>query len=210
MSLSIIFFARPSTIAVLPVPGSPTSTGLFFVLLDTFIDSYYYYFEHLREQIGELDTEILRDTNENHIQKIYDLKNELTSIRKNLFPLKTSIQELLTDDSDLIEEDNFKYFNDCKDHINELIEYYNSFGEMINNLVTLNENNLNNNTNKVMKLLTIIATIFIPLTFIAGIYGMNFQFMPELEWRYGYFIALSLMVLTGVVILLIMKRKKWI
>lgn len=183
---------------------------LFFVLLDAFIDSYYYYFEYLREQIGELDDKILRETNENHIQEIYDLKNELTSIRKNLFPLKTSINELITDDNDLIEEDNFKYFNDCKDHVNELIEYYHSFNEMINNLITLNESNLNNQTNRIMKVLTIIATIFIPLTFIAGLYGMNFEYMPELKWKYGYFIALGTMILLGIIILIFMKKKKWI
>lgn len=182
---------------------------LFFVLLDTFVDSYYYYFERIREKINNLDTQILQNTDENHIQEIYELKNELTSVRNYLFPLKTAINELLSDESELIDEDNYKFYNDCKDHINELIEYYNSFGEMINNLVTLNENNLNNNTNRIMKVLTIIATIFIPLTFIAGIYGMNFEYMPELSWKYGYFAAILSMFLIGLLILIFMKKKKW-
>lgn len=182
---------------------------LFFVLLDTFIDSYYYYFERIREKINNLDTRILQNTNENHIQEIYELKNELTSVRNYLFPLKVAMNELLSDESELIDDDNYKFYNDCKDHINELIEYYNSFGEMINTLVTLNENNLNNNTNRIMKVLTIIATIFIPLTFIAGIYGMNFEYIPELSWKYGYFAAIFSMILIGLFILIYMKKKKW-
>jgi magnesium transporter len=115
----------------------------------------------------------------------------------------------MTDESELIEDDNLKYFNDSKDHINELIEYYNSFSEMINNLVSLNENNIANNTNRVMKVLTIIATIFIPLTFIAGIYGMNFTNMPELQWENGYYFALIFMFVVGLGIIGLMKWKKW-
>lgn len=183
---------------------------LFFVLLDAFIDSYYIYFEKIREEIVKLDNIIINDTTKNHINKIYELKNKLTSTRKYLFPLKTAIAEFFSFEPTSIEHDNYKFFNDCKDHINELLEYYHYFGELTNNLISLNENNLNNNTNRIMKVLTIIATIFIPLTFIAGIYGMNFKFMPELEWNYGYYFALSIMVLIGILILLIMKRKKWI
>lgn len=183
---------------------------LFFVLLDTFIDTYYTYFENLREETNNLDAKILLETSQNHIEDIYNLKNKLTDVRKNLFPLKTAINELLTDESELISDLNFKYFNDCKDHINELIEFYQSFGEIINSLISLNENNLNNSTNKIMKVLTIISTIFIPLTFIAGIYGMNFTNVPELEWQYGYYFTLGLMLIVGISILGILRWKKWI
>jgi magnesium transporter len=183
---------------------------LFFVLIDSFIDSYYLFFENLREQALELESNILENPKENYIKDIYQIKNTLTSIRKDLFPLKNAINQIITEEPDFIMEDNFKYFSDCKDHANELIEYYHSFGEMINNLITLNENNLNNNTNRIMKVLTIIATIFIPLTFIAGIYGMNFEFMPELKWKYGYFAALFIMLSISVFIILFMKKKKWI
>lgn len=182
---------------------------LYFVLLDTFIDSYYSNIEKLREKINNLDVEILKNSNENHIHQIYELKNELTSIRKNLFPLKASLNELLSTDSELIYDDNFKYFNDCKDHTNELIEYYHTFEELIHSLIAFNESNLNSNTNRIMKVLTIIATIFIPLTFIAGVYGMNFEFMPELKWRFGYYYSLGLMLFVGLIILGTMKAKKW-
>ena len=185
------------------------SDYLFFVLIDSFLDSYYTFFENLREEINEIDDMLLVARHKNHIEDIYDLKNKLTSVRKNLFPLKIAINELMTDESELIEDENLKYFNDSKDHINELIEYYNSFAEMINNLVSLNENNIANNTNRVMKVLTIIATVFIPLTFIAGIYGMNFSNMPELNWQYGYYYALFFMFVIGIVIVGLMKWKKW-
>ena len=218
-NLVISFQEEPNSIILPKIERIKNSKGrarskksdyLFFTLLDAFIDSYYTYFESIREETNRLDEKILLETSKNHIEKIYDLKNKLTDIRKNLFPLKSAINELLADESELIEEDNFKYFNDCKDHINELTEFYNSFGEVINNLIILNENNLNSSTNKIMKLLTIISTIFIPLTFIAGLYGMNFKHMPELEWEYGYFFALALMAFIGVLIIGIMKHKKWL
>lgn len=173
------------------------------------MDSYYTFFENLREEINELEDTLLIEIHKNHIEDIYELKNKLTSVRKNLFPLKTAINDLMSDGSELIEDDNLKYFNDSKDHINEFIEYYNSFSEMITNLVSLNENILANNTNRVMKVLTIIATVFIPLTFIAGIYGMNFTNMPELEWQHGYYSALILMFVIGIGIVGLMKWKKW-
>jgi magnesium transporter len=218
-NLVISFQEEPNSIILPKIERIKNSKGrsrskkadyLYFVLLDAFIDSYYTYFESMREETIRLDEKILLETSTNHIEKIYNLKNKLTDIRKNLFPLKSAINELLADESELIEEDNFRYFNDCKDHINELTEFYNSFGEIINNLIILNENNLNSSTNKIMKLLTIISTIFIPLTFIAGLYGMNFSHMPELEWKYGYFFALSLMALIGFIIVGIMKHKKWL
>ena len=115
----------------------------------------------------------------------------------------------LNEKYELIDKKNYSFFNDCKDHVNELIEYYNSFTDMLQSLVNLNENNIVNNTNKVMKILTIIATIFIPLTFVAGIYGMNFKNMPELEWEYGYQFAIGLMIFIGLVILGFMKKKNW-
>ena len=99
---------------------------LFFVLLDAFIDSYYSFFEKMREDIIDLDNTIITNPNENHINKIYNLRNRLTSTRKNLFPLKTAIAEFFSFEPTLVEQDNYKFFNDCKDHINELLEYYHS------------------------------------------------------------------------------------
>ncbi|MBK7104783.1 MAG: hypothetical protein IPH62_05825 [Ignavibacteriae bacterium] len=118
--------------------------------------------------------------------------------------------DLIESENILLEKNNYHFFNDCKDHVNELIEYYNSFSDNIQSLINLNENNIVNSTNKVIKILTIIATIFIPLTFIAGIYGMNFKNMPELEWKYGYYYSLGLMFLVGFGIYVFIKKKNWL
>ena len=182
---------------------------LFYTLLDSCIDSYYMYFENIREELFDLESLILHKRNENHINKIYELNAKFKTIRKNLFPLKTAIVDLIESEINLLEKSNYHFFNDCKDHVNELIEYYNSFSDNIQSLINLNENNIVNNTNKVIKILTIIATIFIPLTFIAGIYGMNFKYMPELEWEFGYYFILGIMLAIGVGILLVIKYKKW-
>jgi magnesium transporter len=102
------------------------------------------------------------------------------------------------------------FFNDLKDHPNQLTEFYLQYNENIKALVDLNSAILSNNLNAVMKTLTIIATIFIPLTFIAGIYGMNFEYMPELQWRWAYFLVWGMMLLVTIGMILFFKRKKWL
>lgn len=183
---------------------------LFYTLLDSCIDSYYRYFENIREELFDLENLIIHKRSENHIDKIYELNSKFKTIRRNLFPLKTAILDLIESENILLEKNNYHFFNDCKDHVNELIEYYNSFSDNIQSLINLNENNIVNSTNKVIKILTIIATIFIPLTFIAGIYGMNFKNMPELEWKYGYYYSLGLMFLVGFGIYVFIKKKNWL
>ncbi|MFC2139613.1 magnesium/cobalt transporter CorA [Bacteroidota bacterium] len=182
---------------------------LFYLLIDAFIDTYYNYLENLRESLLDLEDNLLSEKNMDYTEEIHSTGKKLTHIQKNLFPLKDAVNQILKDELDIISKDNLIYFNDLKDHVNELIVYYNSFRDMIISLHSLNESNLNQAMNSTMKLLTIIATIFIPLTFIAGIYGMNFKFMPELEWPYSYPILLSVMTLIGVIMIFYMKRKKW-
>lgn len=182
---------------------------LMFLIFDSYLDTYYSFFENIREEITELEELILTESNENYLNEIYALKKKLTIMRKNLYPLKDSILKLFRDEDTQIKEENKIYFSDLNNHIEELIEYYRSFEESIGSLFYLNENNITHNTNEVTKILTIIATIFIPLTFIAGIYGMNFRFMPELEWQYGYFAVLIGMLFIGISFFIFIKRKKW-
>ncbi len=182
---------------------------LFYVLLDGYIDTYYLKFDEIRERIVELEEQLLKVMSENKIEDIHNIKSELTELRKVIFPLKESIQLLLKDDSDLISENNKVFFNDIKDHMNQFAEYYTNYNEMVKSLLDLNNSNLNNNINQVMKVLTIIATIFIPLTFIAGVYGMNFEYMPELKSPYGYFATIAVMIVISIGMIVFMKRKKW-
>lgn len=182
---------------------------LMFLIFDSYLDTYYSFFENIRDEITELEESILTESNENYLNEIYSLKKKLTIIRKNLYPLKDSILKLFRDEETQIKEENKIYFNDLNNHVEELIEYYRSFEESIGTLFYLNENNITHNTNEVTKILTIIATIFIPLTFIAGIYGMNFRFMPELEWKYGYFAVLIVMFFIGIFFFIFVKKKNW-
>ncbi len=183
---------------------------LFYVLIDAFVDTYYLFFSNINEKILHLEERLLKSRHENLMDEIHELKIELNNIRKNLFPLRESINDLIKDDSNRISKSNLVFFNDLKDHINQLVEYYLLYSENIKSLIDLNNSNLNNNINTVMKTLTIIATIFIPLTFLAGIYGMNFEFMPELSWRWAYFAVWGIMVAVAVTLLWFFRKKKWL
>jgi magnesium transporter len=114
---------------------------------------------------------------------------------------------LLKDEYDLITDADEIFFKDVCDHINQLIQTHDSCRDFISSLIEINSSNMNNNLNQTMKILTVIATIFIPLTFVAGIYGMNFKNIPELNWHFGYFLVLGLMIVIAIGMILYMKRK---
>jgi magnesium transporter len=183
---------------------------LYYVLLDAFIDSYYVFFTNMNEKSSELEERLLSKGAGNLMEEIHCLKAELNDIRKNLFPLRDTITNLIEDEPEFINKKNIVFFNDLKDHLNQLVEFYLHYNENIKALVDLNSAILSNNLNAVMKTLTIIATIFIPLTFIAGIYGMNFEFMPELGWKWGYFMVWGVMVLVTLGMFIFFKRKNWL
>ena len=183
---------------------------LFYVLIDAFIDTYYLFFTNINEKISQLEERLLSSTTENLMEEIHSLKFELNNIRKNLFPLRETITGLIKEEPNYISEKNMVFFNDLRDHLNQLVEFYLLYNENIKSLVDLNNSNQNNSINAVMKTLTIIATIFIPLTFIAGIYGMNFDYMPELGWGWAYFAILGVMLLVTIGMLFFFRRKKWL
>ncbi len=183
---------------------------LFYVLIDALIDTYYLFFTNINEKISQLEERLLSSTTENLMEEIHNLKSELNNLRKNLFPLRETMTDLISDEPDYISEKNMVFFNDLRDHLNQLVEFYLLYNENIKSLVDLNNSNQNNSINAVMKTLTIIATIFIPLTFIAGIYGMNFDYMPELGWGWAYFAILGVMLLVTIGMLFFFRRKKWL
>lgn len=185
------------------------SDYLLFVVLDAFVDTYYSYFEELRRDIEKLEEELLLEKKGNRIKDIYLLNKRLSYIRKNILPLKEAIIDLIADEIEYIDEINFKYFQDILDHTKELADYYQSFDTLVKGLIELNESNINSTANEIMKILTIVAAIFIPLSFIAGVFGMNFENMPELKWQYGYFVTLGFMAAITLGLLIFMKTKKW-
>jgi len=182
---------------------------LFYLLMDAIVDNYYLLIEKLRKTIEEKEDELIENSGENYINEIHHLKKQILIIRKYIFALKEAVINLIKEEPNQIFESNYKYLTDVLDHVNFVFESIETFREDQKSLLDLNNNNMNNNMNQVMKTLTIVATIFIPLTFIAGIYGMNFKNIPELSLSWGYYGVWGLMVFVTLLMIWFMKRKKW-
>jgi magnesium transporter len=183
---------------------------LMLTLIDVIVDNYLQVLDDLQTRIQHLEEELLSKRIEHTERKILKLRNQIVSLRKSIFPLRESMRQLLRDESDLIEEINMKYYRDVFDHLNYTCESLDGFKDNISGLLDLYSSNLNNRLNNIIKVLTIVSSIFIPLTFIAGIYGMNFDYMPELRYHYGYPIVMGVMALIGFLMFVFMWRKKWL
>jgi magnesium transporter len=179
------------------------------MLADTIVDNYLVMVEKFSRRIEELEDLLIDNPVENRIAEIHNLKNNLLTARKYIIHLREAIMSLLNEEPEQIRDDNYKYLQDLLDHIKFVYESIETFREDQKSLMELNNSNMNNNLNQVMKTLTIIATIFIPLTFVAGIYGMNFEYMPELGWKYGYAGVWGIMIILSALMIWYMKRKRW-
>jgi len=186
------------------------SDYIFYRLIDIIVDNYFLVTEHLAEKIEELQEKILQDPNTGEHEEIYSLKREIGFVKRTISPLRECISNVIKADSDLVSESTQNYFRDVYDHLINLIETLDSQRETINDFLNLYMSAMSNKMNEVMKVLTIFASIFIPLTFIAGVYGMNFEIMPELEWKYGYLIAWGVMLFVAILLLVYFRRKKWL
>ena len=154
-------------------------------LIDNIVDNYFLVLESLEEKIEFLEDDLVRRTTPATLQAINKLKRELIFLRKSLWPLREAISALERSDSRLIVESTGIYFRDIYDHVIAVIDSVETFRDMLSNMLDIYLSAASNKLNEVMKVLTIIATLFMPLTFVAGIYGMNFKYMPELEGRWG-------------------------
>jgi magnesium transporter len=182
---------------------------LAYALLDAMVDNYFLVLEKTGTQIEELEEEILTEPSRESLEWLHFLKRELTVLRKLVWPLRDVINSLIRSDSDLILEDTLKYFMDVYDHTIQIIETLEAYRDITASLFDIYLSAISNRMNEVMKVLTVIATIFIPLTFIVGIYGMNFRYMPELTWKWGYFAILGIMFLMGSGMAIYFKKKDW-
>jgi magnesium transporter len=182
---------------------------LLYSLVDVIVDQYYEISEAIGDQLDELEDVILENPSRELWEKNRLIKKEIISIRKLLFPSLEAINKLNRFKPDIIEKDVLRYFDDIDDHLVQVIDYMDTYRELSAELKENYLSNINFRMNQVMKLLTIITTIFIPLSFVAGIYGMNFKYMPELSWRYGYFGVLGLMLLMIIGMLVYFKKRKW-
>ena len=183
---------------------------LLYALIDTVVDNYFLIIEHLSEETERIEEIIFNNPDEDALKKIQDIKKQYILLRKSVYPLREAISSFLRDEFEFIDEENKKYLRDLYDHTIHIIENIESQRDVVSGLKDLYMSELSNRMNNIMKVLTIIATIFIPLTFIAGIYGMNFDYMPELHFKWSYPIAWFFMGLVTLVMIIYFKRKKWL
>ena len=184
---------------------------LFYCIIDNIVDNYFLTLESLSERIEDTEEDLVKNPNEEHLFSIHKLKSDIVQIRKNILPFREIINSIIRGDSKLVKETNNIYFRDIYDHIIRIIETLESDREMVSGLLDIYLSSTSNKMNEVMKILTIIATIFIPLTFIAGVYGMNFvEDMPAFRWEYSYIIVWIVMVVITIGMIFYFRRKKWI
>ncbi|MDR4505050.1 MAG: magnesium/cobalt transporter CorA [Candidatus Scalindua sp.] len=183
---------------------------LVYTLIDAIVDHYFIILEKTGEKIDRLEEEVLTNATSETLQAIHTLKREMIFMRKSVWPLREVIGTFERTESPLVRETTTIYLRDVYDHTIQIIDTIETFRDVISGMLDVYLSSISNKMNEVMKILTLIATIFIPLTFIAGIYGMNFKYMPELEWKWGYFSIWLLMLIVGITMGLYFKRKKWL
>ena len=183
---------------------------LAYAILDVITDNYFLMLEKLGEQMEEFEERLLRGPDQETLKQLYVLKRETLLIRKSVWPLREVVTQLERSESPLIAKGTLPFIRDLYDHIIRIIDTVETHRDMTAGLIELYLSSISNRMNEVMKVLTIIATIFIPLTFIAGLYGMNFANMPELEWPWAYFAVLFIMLVIGAGMLFYFRRKRWI
>jgi len=183
---------------------------LAYALMDAVVDSYFSILETIGDELEEMEQELVIDPTPQTLNRIHHFKREMILLRKSVWPLREMIAALQRGESELIGETTAIYLRDIYDHTIQVVDTVETFRDIIAGMLDLYLSSISNRMNEVMKVLTIIATIFIPLTFLAGIYGMNFEYMPELKWRWGYFALWGVMLLVGAGLLVFFRRKKWL
>ncbi len=183
---------------------------LAYALMDAVVDQYFAILEKLGDKIELLEDQLLENPTSRMLEDIHHLKREMIFLRKQVWPLREVLNSLIKDPSELIQETTHIFLRDVYDHTIQVIDTIESFRDVLSGLSDLYLSTVSNRMNEVMKVLTIIATIFIPLTFIAGIYGMNFEYMPELKWPWAYPALWLLLITIFVLMIAWFKRKKWL
>ena len=183
---------------------------LAYTLLDIVVDQYFIVLEKLGERVEVLEGKLLADPGTATLQKIQNLKREMLLLRKWIWPLREIISSLERGEFSVIQESTRIYLRDVYDHAIQVMDAVEIYRDMLSGMLDIYLSSLNNRMNAVMKVLTIIATIFMPLTFLAGVYGMNFKHMPELDWPWGYPLILVVMAFVAILMLTLFRRKKWL
>ena len=186
------------------------SDYLAYVLMDAVADNYIVIIEQFGERIENLEEELIADPRPGLLETIYAYKREINFLRKTIRPVRELVIEYEKAAADLLEEQTGPYVKDLVDHVTYAAEAIETYQVMLNDLLNLYQTGVDNRLNEIVRILTIFSVIFIPLTFIAGIYGTNFKYFPELEYRYAYPVFWTLLVIVAVVMVIYFRRKKWL
>jgi len=183
---------------------------LAYSLFDAVVDGYFVILEKIGDKIEDLEDELVVNPTTEVLQAIYDLKRQMAVLRKSVWPLREIISKLERIDTKLITKSTKIYLRDVYDHTIQVIETVETYRDLLSGMLDIYLSSISNKMNEIMKVLTIIGTIFIPLTFVAGIYGMNFRNMPELNWAWGYPLVMTVMLAIALVMVLFFRRRRWL
>lgn len=182
---------------------------LLYRLIDIIVDNYYNVLDRIGDLIDETEETVYENPSTRSFTKIQNLKKELIFLRKALFPLRDALSKIVKGESEFVKEENLRFFSDVYEHVIHITDSLDTYKDLVSSLTDIHINAMNTKMNEVMKVLTVISTIFIPLTFIVGVYGMNFKYMPELDWTWGYYSVWGIMIVIVVGMLAFFRYKKW-
>lgn len=182
---------------------------LAYALVDLVIDGYYPVLERIGIAVEELEGQITRDVHSSQLGRIQQLRHQLQELRRDMLPMRDLVWAMMREESPFVRESTIPFLRDCHDHASQLAEVIDGYVEQTTQLMNLHSAMMSNRMNEIMKVLTMMSTVFIPLGFLAGLYGMNFENMPELGWRYAYFVVLGLMFVIGLGLLVLFRRRGW-
>jgi magnesium transporter len=183
---------------------------LAYSLLDAVVDNYFIVLEQLGERIEALEDRLLDQPEPSVLQELHGLRGQIIVLRRSVWPLREVVSTLKRNETDLVTESTGIYLRDLYDHIVHVIDTVETLREMLSGMLEVYLSSVNYRMSEVMKVLTMIATVFIPLTFIVGIYGMNFEHMPELRWAWAYPVLLMMMLAVAGLMFAYFRRKRWI
>lgn len=197
---------------IIKAKGKIRQTGsdyLVYRILDSIVDSYFVLLENLSGRIDLVEDLVIKEPSRENIQAIHTFKRDVLYLHKSIWPLREIVNSISRIELPYLKETNNIYFRDVQNHIIQIIDSIDIFREMLNGMFEIYLSSISNRLNQIMKILTIISTIFIPLSFIASLYGMNFRYMPELQSPIGYYIVVFVMIFIGLFMLIYFKKKDW-
>jgi len=185
------------------------SDYLLYRLIDIIVDNYYNILDKIGDLIDEIEETVYDNPTNRTFHRIQYLKKELIYLRKALYPLRDALSKIVKGESEYVKDENLRFYSDVYDHVTHLIDAVDTYKDLVSSLMDVHINAMNTRMNEVMKVLTVISTVFMPLTFIVGVYGMNFDYMPELRMHWGYYGVWGVMLAIVVGMMAFFRYKKW-